>query len=45
MKIVNEFIKNLCRRLNIQFRKIDPRRSENIVLGINYDCLKEQKKF
>ena len=42
---MNEFIKNLCRRLNIQFRKIDPRRSENIVLGINYDCLKEQKKI
>lgn len=45
MKIVNDFVKNLCRRLNIQFRKIDPRRSENVVLGINYDCLKEQKKI
>lgn len=45
MRIVNDFVKNLCRRLHIQFRKMDPRRSENVVLGINYDCLKEQKKI
>ena len=31
--------------MNIQFRKIDPRRSENIVLGINQDCLKDQPKI
>lgn len=45
MKAVNEFIKNAFRKINIQFRKIDPRRSENIVLGINYDCLKNQKRI
>lgn len=45
MKAVNDFIKKAFRKLNIQFRKIDPRRSENIVLGINYDCLKKQKKI
>lgn len=45
LKAFNEFIKKSFRKLNIQFRKIDPRRSENIVLGINYDCLREQKKI
>ena len=45
LKVLNEFIKKMFRKLNIQFRKIDPRRSENIVLGINYDCLREQKKI
>ena len=34
LKAVNEFIKNAFRKINIQFRKIDPRRSENIVLGM-----------
>lgn len=43
--MVNEFIKNTCRKWNIQFRKIDPRRSENIVLGINHNCLSTQKKI
>jgi len=45
LKAVNEWIKNACRKLNIQFRKIDPRRSENIVMGINQNCLREQKKI
>ena len=42
---ISDIAKNTCRKCNIQFRKIDPRRSENIVLGINQDCLKEQKKI
>ena len=41
---LSDFMKNTCRKWNIQFRKIDPRRSENIVLGINQDCLRKQKK-
>lgn len=41
---LSDFMKNTCRKCNIQFRKIDPRRSENIVLGINQDCLRKQKK-
>lgn len=45
MKALNECIKKFFRKLNIQFRKIDPRRSENIVLGINYNCLKDQKRI
>lgn len=45
MGTISDVIKNVCRKCNIQFRKIDPRRSENIVLGINQDCLKEQKKI
>ena len=45
MKVVNEWIKATCRRWNVQFRKIDPRRSENIVLGINQNCLSNQKKI
>lgn len=45
MKAVNDWIKNACRKMNIQFRKIDPRRSENIVMGINQDCLRNQKKI
>lgn len=45
LESVNEGIKKVCRKLNIQFRKIDPRRSENIVLGINQDCLKKQPKI
>lgn len=45
LKAVNEWIKTICRKMNIQFRKIDPRRSENIVLGINQDCLKDQPKI
>lgn len=45
MRAVNDFVKKAFKKLNIQFRKIDPRRSENIVLGINYDCLKKQKKI
>ena len=45
MGTISDVIKNACRKCNIQFRKIDPRRSENIVLGINQDCLKEQKKI
>ena len=42
---ISDIVKNTCRKCNIQFRKIDPRRSENIVLGINQDCLREQKKI
>lgn len=42
---ISDMIKKICRKCNIQFRKIDPRRSENIVLGINQDCLREQKKI
>ena len=45
MGAISDFIKNTCRKCNIQFRKIDPRRSENIVLGINQDYLREQKKI
>lgn len=45
MGAISDFIKKMCRKCNIQFRKIDPRRSENIVLGINQDCLKNQKKI
>lgn len=45
MKAVNEWIKRACRKLNIQFRKVDPRRSENIVMGINQNCLRDQKKI
>lgn len=45
MSKVSDCIKILCRKCNIQFRKIDPRRSENIVLGINQDCQREQKKI
>lgn len=45
MATISDIVKNTCRKCNIQFRKIDPRRSENIVLGINQDCLKEQKKI
>lgn len=42
---ISDIIKNTFRKVNIQFRKIDPRRSENIVLGINQDHLREQKKI
>lgn len=45
MGTISDIVKNTCRKCNIQFRKIDPRRSENIVLGINQDCLREQKKI
>ena len=45
MGAISDIIKNACRKCNIQFRKIDPRRSENIVLGINQDYLREQKKI
>lgn len=45
MGAISDIIKNTCRKCNIQFRKIDPRRSENIVLGINQDYLREQKKI
>lgn len=45
LKAVNEFVKRSFRKINIQFRKIDPRRSENIVLGINYDARRKQKKI
>lgn len=45
MGAISDFIKNTCRKCNIQFRKIDPRRSENIVLGVNQDYLREQKKI
>ena len=45
MSKVSEAVKKICRKYNIQFRKIDPRRSENIVLGINNDCLRVQKKI
>lgn len=45
MGAIGGIIKSICRKWNIQFRKIDPRRSENIVLGINQDCLREQKKI
>lgn len=41
---VSDIIKKICRRCNVQFRKIDPRRSENIVLGINRNYLVDQKK-
>lgn len=42
---LSDIIKNTFRKFNIQFRKVDPRRSENIVLGINQDYLREQKKI
>ena len=45
MGAISDIIKSTCRKCNIQFRKIDPRRSENIVLGINQDYLREQKKI
>lgn len=45
MGAISDIIKSTCRKCNIQFRKIDPRRSENIVLGINRDYLREQKKI
>lgn len=45
MGTISDIVKNTCRKFNIQFRKIDPRRSENIVLGINQDCLRDQKKI
>lgn len=45
MGVVNEWMKKACRKANIQLRKIDPRRSENIVLGINQNCLKDQPKI
>lgn len=45
MGAISDIIKKTCRKCNIQFRKIDPRRSENIVLGINKDYLREQKKI
>lgn len=41
----SDFVKKVCWHCGIQFRKIDPRRGENIVLGINYNCLSEQKKI
>ena len=41
----SNLIKSICKKHNIQFRKVDPRRSENIVLGINCNLLKEQKKI
>jgi hypothetical protein len=42
---ISELIKNICKKHNIQFRKMDVRRSENITLGINFDCLKRQKRI
>ena len=45
MRKISHTVKEIFRKHNIQFRKIDPRRSENIVLGINQDCLREQKKI
>jgi hypothetical protein len=45
MSFVGEFIKSTFKRHNIQFRKTDVRRSENVTLGINQDCLRKQKKI
>lgn len=45
LSVISDVIKKFCRKCNIQFRKVDPRRSENIVLGINQDYLREQKKL
>lgn len=42
---LSHIIRDECRKHNIQFRKVDPRRSENIVLGINRDYLREQRKI
>ena len=35
----------LLEKFRIQFRKVDARRSENIVLDINKDCTAEQKRI
>jgi hypothetical protein len=45
MGVVGEFIKDICKKHNIQFRKTDVRRSENVTLGINQDCLRAQRKI
>lgn len=45
MSTLGTYTQKLFRKCNIQFRKIDPRRSENIVLSINQDCQKQQKKI
>lgn len=45
MSTLGNYTQKLFRKCNIQFRKIDPRRSENIVLSINQDCQKQQKKI
>lgn len=42
---LSHVIKDICRKCNIQFRKIDPRRSENIVLGINGDYSRVQRRI
>ena len=35
----------LLEKFRVQFRKVDARRSENIVLDINKDCTAEQKRI
>lgn len=45
MGTVSDLVKEVCKKHNIQFRKMDVRRSENITLGINQNCLKNQKKI
>lgn len=45
MGAISDIIKKAFIRRGIQFRKVDPRRGENIVLGINYNCLADQKKI
>lgn len=42
---LSHIIRDICRKYNIQFRRIDPRRSENMVLGINGDYLRTQRRI